>query len=255
MPQQQAYPIRCPQCDHRWTADLCDAFDAAKEPSLREALFRNQLNAVACPGCGFAFRVDKPLLYRDSARRLLIFWQPAPAGASTAAHEEQFTAWLREAGGLLPEDVNAPSVHLVFSRVELVERIFLCEAGLDERLVEYVKYLIYRRNGARVDPAAKLLLFNAQDSTEEQLLFVVQDEATRRFEATLQFSREAYRGLQEAFGEGEKAADLLELFPGPYISARALVLQEREQERREQQAEPPQEPGSSAGPAPQEPEG
>jgi hypothetical protein len=55
---------------------------------------------------------------------------------------------------------------------------------------------------------------------------VIQDAATRKFEAMLQYERAVYTALSEAFADGEKAADLLELFPGPHVSARALLLQE-----------------------------
>jgi hypothetical protein len=76
----------------------------------------------------------------------------------------------------------------------------------------------------------KVLLLNTKDSTPEHLCFVVQDAATRKFEAMLQYERAVYTALSEAFSEGEKAADLLELFPGPHLSARALLLRELAEE-------------------------
>ena len=65
--------------------------------------------------------------------------------------------------------------------------------------------------------------------------------ATKQFEATLKYGRDTYRALAEAFGTEEKSADLLELFPGPYISARALI-------RKESDLEPPEDvdPGESS---------
>lgn len=235
------YPIRCPQCGHEQTVELFDAVNVKEDPSLRARLMENKLNAVTCPGCSFSFRVDKNLVYSDPERKLLIFWVPT-AEADYARGEEQFVSMLRELSGLLPDDMHAPSVHLVFSRVELVERIFLAEAGLDERLIEYIKYTLYTRNAARLNPVSKVLLFNATDSTPEHLCFVVQDAATRKFEAMLQYGRDAYTALSETFASEEKSADLLELFPGPYISARALLL--REQSESEESEPPAAAPGN-----------
>lgn len=226
MAQQSTYPIRCPKCGHEQTVTLYDAIDVKAEPALRAQLMENKLNAVVCEACGFGFRVDKNLVYSDPTRKLLLFWVPTSED-NFAQGEEQFVSMLRDLSGLLPDDLHAPSVHLVFTRVELIERIFLIEAGLDERLIEYIKYTLYTRNAARIAPEQKLLLFNATDSTPEHLCFVVQDAKTRQFEAVLQYSRDAYTALKETFADAEKSVDLLELFPGPYISARALLLRER----------------------------
>jgi hypothetical protein len=227
MSQQTAHSIRCPKCGREQTVTLYDAINVKESPELRARLMENTLNTVTCAGCGFGFRIDKNLVYSDPARKLLIFWVPV-AERDYARGEEQFVSLLRELSGLLPDDVSAPAVHLVFSRVELIERIFLIEAGLDERIVEYIKYTLYTRNAERLDPSRKILLFNATDSTPEHLCFVVQDVATRKFEAVLQYARQTYAALEEMFSGDTKSADLLELFPGPHISARALLLRERE---------------------------
>lgn len=237
MSDQHNYRIACPRCRHEQAVALYESVNVKADPSLRDRLMANQLNTVTCEGCGFGFRVDKNLVYSDPERRLLIYWIPTPEDRHHEG-EQQFAALLRDMTGALPDDVRPPDVHLVFSRIELVERIFLIEAGLNERLVEYIKYLIYTRNAARVNPAHKILLFNAQDSTPQHLCFVVQDAASRKLEAMLQFERKTYDALDETFNAAEKSADLLELFPGPYISARALLLREQ----------PPQEPPSPPPP-------
>jgi ribosomal protein L37E len=233
--QQTTHSIRCPKCGQEQTVTLYDAINVNESPELRALLMENKLNTVTCAACGFGFRVDKNLVYSDPTRKLLIFWVPVPE-RDYARGEEQFVSLLRELTGLLPDDVSAPSVHLVFNRIELIERIFLVEAGLDERIIEYIKYTIYTRNAARLDPARKILLFNATDSTPEHLCFVVQDAETRKFEAVLHYARQTYNALDEMFSGDTKSADLLELFPGPYISARALLLKEKAQEK----ADPPE---------------
>lgn len=241
MTQQSSYTISCPKCGRAQTVTLYDAVNVKTDPYLRTMLMENKLNAVNCVECEFSFRIDKNLVYSDPDRRLLIFWVPV-SESDYARGEEQFIALLKDLSGLLPDDVRAPHVHLVFNRVELIERIFLVEAGLDERLIEYIKFTMYSRNAARLDPTRKILLFNATDSTPEHLCFVVQDAQSRRFEAVLQYSREAYRALEETFSGEEKSADLLELFPGPHISARALLLKEQQASREPGPKDSPSEP-------------
>ncbi len=203
--------------------ELVEAFDVALEPELRAALLRNELNQVTCPGCGARFRVDKPLLYRDSTRNLAILWMPG-SDAEAEDHPDRFEEAFQRLAEVLPDDAGAPDLHLVLDRVELVERVFLLEADLDERVIEYVKYLVYAKNREQVDPKAKRLLFNAQDSTDEKLVFVVQDLASKNLEAVVEYSREAYAALLEMFDRDSQTPNLIELFPGPHISARALFL-------------------------------
>ena len=244
MSLQRSYNIQCPKCRHSWGVELHESVNVKSDPPLRDELFGNRINAVTCPACEFAFRVDKPLLYSDPDRRLLIYWIPLPPDRR-AEGEERFAEWLREAGMVMPDGVQAPEVHLVFSRIELIERIFLREAGLDERVVEYVKYLMYTRNSGKLDATAQTLLFNAQDSTPEALCFVVLDDASRQFRSVLHYLRSAYQAVADTFGSADKAADLLEMFPGPYVSAKALLLEEqREQalDSEEESAEPASEP-------------
>ena len=204
---------------------MYESINVRTEPALRERLLANRVNVVECSGCGLEFRVDKPLLYHDPVRRFLLYLLPL-SEEDLAAGERRFAETLRTVHAALSAGAEAPAVGLVIDRVELVERIFLHEAGLNERVIEYVKYLMYSRNEERLDPARKHILFDAEDSTEAALCFVIQDLRSRKLEGLLQYDRKAYDTLCEMFDRDEKTPILLELFPGPYISARALLLKE-----------------------------
>lgn len=204
---------------------LYESINVKTDPELRQQLMANAINVVRCKGCELSFRVDKPLLYHDPARRVMLYLVPMTDEAVENG-ERQFAQLLLTLENVLPADIRPPTIGLVFNRVELVERIFLLEAGLNERIIEYLKYLLYTRNAGRLHPARKELLFNAEDSTAESLCFVVQDVATRKLEAMLKYDRSVYATLAEMFDRDEQTPRLLELFPGPRISARALLLKE-----------------------------
>ncbi len=225
MSELKTYPIRCPRCQREQSVELYESINVQADPNLRQRLMANDINVVRCKDCELSFRVDKPLLYHDPARRIMIYLVPFGA-ADLGTGERQFADLLLRLEGLLPADLRAPHIGLVCSRIELVERIFLLEAGLNERIIEYLKYLLYTRNAERLDPATKELLFNAEDSNAESLCFVVQDVETRKLEAMLKYDRSVYAALSEMFDRDEQTPRLLELFPGPRISARALLLKE-----------------------------
>jgi transcription elongation factor Elf1 len=223
MSSQKTYNIRCPQCGHEQKVDLYDSVNVTQQPDLKVALFENRLNRILCTSCEASFRIDKPLLYHDSDRNILIHWMPD----TTVSREEildEFDRSREELRAALPEDIEPPRVRLVFTRTELVELIFIIEAGMEERVVEYIKYAIHMQNMNRVPPAEKQLLLNVQDSTADELLFAVQNTATFELEDVLRYPRAAYRNMRDMYRKNPD--EITELFPGPYISARHALLEE-----------------------------
>ncbi len=218
--------ITCPSCGTQQDVQLYDAITVDAEPQLKDALMHNQLNRVDCADCELSFRVDLPMLYNDPANKILIHWIPENEETPREQVLEEFDRAMEHMNSLLPDDVEVPSVRLVLTRVELVELIYLIEAGLNQRVVEYVKYSIYTRNLEKIDPRKVRLLLNVQDSTEEELCFVQQNVQTLELGGILRYGRAAYESLCELFEETPE--EFLDMFPGPCISARNLLLEDEE---------------------------
>jgi hypothetical protein len=225
MSQQKTYSIKCPECDHDQEVALYESINIGLEPVLRDALLANEVNNIQCDSCGFEFRVEKTLLYNDPPREFMVYCVPESEGNPEVV-TEMIQRAVAEAGTALPEDTLGPTIHLTSTRTEMIEKIFILEAGLDPRIIEYIKYSIFTRNPEELPPREKGLLFDAEDSTDEHLLFVVQDLTSGELETVLQYTRSGYDALCEMFDKDEETADLLELFPGPYINARQAMLEE-----------------------------
>ena len=223
MSQKNKYPITCPKCQKQERVDLYDAINLAEDPELKNTLLANKLNAIDCASCGYTFRVDKNLLYHDPEHHLMIYLFDCPDDAYEEAQSE-FVETTRSISQALPADVTPPQVHMVINRSQLIERIFLHEAGLNERIIEYIKMQIYTHSSEAADPEGKILLFNAEDSTGDDLCFVIQDAETGKLEGMLQYKREAYDAFTEMFEKDDEVGNIFELFPGPYIDARATLL-------------------------------
>jgi hypothetical protein len=224
MSNSKHFNIQCPACGVQQEVELCEAVNVAESPELKKALMENRLNRIECTDCDANFRVDLPMLYTDPQHNILIHWIPETADMKRIEIIEEFDESLDEINSLLPAGIKAPSVRLVLTRVELVELIFMIEAGLDPRVVEYVKYSIYTRNMEKVDPHKIQLLLNVQDSTEEELCFVMQDVENQTLGSVLRYGRAAYQSLCELCEESPE--EFYEMFPGPYLSARNLLLEE-----------------------------
>jgi hypothetical protein len=225
MAQTTTYPIQCPQCKGQQDEVLYDSLDVGKEPELRKQLIEHRLNAVTCASCGLTFRVDKNLLYHDSSAGWMVYWQPGdPENPEVTVQE--FDAVLEDMKGVLPSGKTLPEVDLVLTRMELVERIFLREAGLHPKVIEYVKYLIYTQNLDQFMPETHELLFNGQESNEDNLAFVLKNREDGQLESLLQYKRETYQSLVELLIQDGDLSLVQQLFPGPYVSARSYLMQD-----------------------------
>lgn len=216
--------ISCPSCGTPQDVTLYEAVNIQTDPELKDALMHNQLNRIKCTDCDLDFRVDLPVLYNDPEKKILIHWVPETEGFDLETVLDEFEQAIEQMNESLPEGMEVPSVRLVLSRVELVELIYMIEAGLNQRVVEYVKYSIYTRNLEQMDPHTFRMLLNVQDSTDEEFCFVLQDVQSKELGKVLRYGRSAYDSMIELYKETPE--EFLDMFPGPCISARNLLLEE-----------------------------
>jgi hypothetical protein len=220
------YEIACPKCSEQQQARISQSIDAELQPELREALLANRLNICECVHCGYKFRIDAPIFYRDPELGYAILCIPGRPGADNFEIDDEMESQVRALQTQMPPEREHEPIQLVKSYAALIEQIFIQEAHMDPRIVEYIKYLMHTRNSEKLDPNHKRLLFNAQDSSPEKLLFIVQDLESHALEGVLEYDREAYLAFSELFDHDELTPDLLELFPGPCIDARICLLAE-----------------------------
>lgn len=220
------FTITCPTCGVNQDVELHESINVQSNPELKQALLENRFNRVTCADCDASFRIDMPVLYSDPEHEIMIHWIPETKTLKCDKIIEDFEQSLEEINKILPKDVTPPKVRLVITRIELVELIFILEAGMSQRVVEYVKYSIYTRNPEKVPFQTKQLLLNIQDSTDDELCFAIQDVKTKELSTILRYGRAAYDSMVELYKETPE--DFVGMLPGPYISARQLLLDEEE---------------------------
>lgn len=218
---RRTHLIGCPRCSNQFEVELWDAISVSDHSNAREDVMQNRLNRVVCPTCELSFRIDKPLLYIDPGRGFAVWWVP-----DGTREPERIYAEFRLLEAQIEQHTGGVPLRLLlaFDRRELVERIFIAEAGLDERLVEYVKYLVLSRNPRHLDPTRHRLRFAGSPSNEDNadVDFVVEDTTTGRLEGVLRYSRNAFSQVEQMFGRSPAEA-LAELFPTPRPDATELL--------------------------------
>jgi hypothetical protein len=121
--------VVCPGCAKPGQITVHTSVDVTADPTLKERLVRGRLSVFTCASCGREARIVHPLLYRDTARDLVV--QLDPEGTLDVA---SLTANLGEA---------RPRVcRLVRDGNALIEKVRIDDAGLDDRVVEVMKLLL-----------------------------------------------------------------------------------------------------------------
>jgi CpXC motif protein len=89
MTTPQATTVRCPNCRQPVQANIYSIIDVGKQPPLKDALLRGQINAINCPHCGYRGMVGNPVLYHDPAKQLALVLMPMELGLKRDEEERQ----------------------------------------------------------------------------------------------------------------------------------------------------------------------
>jgi hypothetical protein len=80
--------IPCPNCGHRFVAQVQSILDVGEQPELKEDLLAGRLNVVRCPQCGTGGLLSTPLIYHDPDKELLIALAPSEMNMSADEQEQ-----------------------------------------------------------------------------------------------------------------------------------------------------------------------
>jgi len=193
--------------------------------ALRQ-LLKGTLNRVTCSACSTGFVLDVPIVYRDDAGRFLVYFLAVAEDEQRETLERQMRQVTERAFGK-EQGLAPPTCRLVTDRRALIEKIALHERGLDDRVVEYVKYQMLgnRHGGQRLDPVRDRLLYDFSAEAEgETLAFIVFDRESGKPRAGAHLPMDVYREVGEAFSTSTEMRDELQaLFPGYEVNAERLL--------------------------------
>ena len=128
MSKQQTQTIACPGCGSAGEFVLWNSINADLDPQAKDDLMSGSLTRFVCEECGKVNEVVYPLLYHDMRGKQMIYM--------TAGGDSSETESMRL------EILEGYRFRTVDSRNELMEKILIGNAGLDDRLVEIFKLLL-----------------------------------------------------------------------------------------------------------------
>ena len=127
--------LTCPKCGKAGIFTVWDSVNTKLNPDTAAAVKSQELFRYHCPHCGTAVTVNYGFLYHDMDRHFMIYYAPgdddvANANKDMKDNEGKFQSMIESA---------AYVYRLVRTKEDLLEKITIFEAGLDDRLMELTK--------------------------------------------------------------------------------------------------------------------
>lgn len=214
--------VTCPRCEKplKTVAATVITPDSAE----LAALLKGTLNSVVCDECGCRILLDTVMMYRDDARRLVIWCIPVDDALGWNEAEQAMREMAAKIFAELPGEL-LPECRLTISRRTFIEKIMLFENGLDDRLVEFIKYQLYQHPKHPIDANKLELLYDFSATDADRLMFVAIERATGRATANTHLEMAAYQEMAEIYAKTETGREeMRKIFPEYFVSADRLNM-------------------------------
>ncbi|MBN1835954.1 MAG: CpXC domain-containing protein [Spirochaetales bacterium] len=201
-------------CEHKFEADIPDRVDLGADPALEEAILQGEFMTVRCPGCGKLLKPEYPVRVEDPAAGLAYFLVP----------ELDRGAYLRGASEYDLEGAD----RVVIGYDELAEKIRIRRAGLDDRVVELLKYYLLNKilEGEEAEAEGEVRIFFSRTEGQSLVFHAVglKENEVGVLKVPTELAAKISGQLEERRGQ-EPYATILR---GPYVSVNALYGEERQ---------------------------
>lgn len=132
---------RCRRCGAEEEVPAYNIINVQENPELKEELLEGKLFLWNCPRCGTDNLIKYPLLYHDPAQKLLLWL--------TDGVPEVEAQMARTIAG--EEGLSEYSARIVDTPGEMMEKIKISDAGLDDVAIEICKYVTRHEMGKDAD--------------------------------------------------------------------------------------------------------
>ena len=133
--------VKCSKCGQSFEAASYQSINTAADPQLKEKVRDGSLFVAECPYCGTRNLLKYNTLYHDPAAKLMVWLLPdgfePPAGVSEAVKE-----------------LNGYTLRLVREAGDLIEKVCIADAGLEDAVMEVCKWVTRQELAAKNPEAA-----------------------------------------------------------------------------------------------------
>lgn len=153
------HSFRCPTCGTSFSVQRYDLINVKENPELKASVINGEIFLQECPRCGRRHLWGGPLVYLDPDEMILLMLSDKPLSMA---------------------DTGGYTARLVSRAGDLVEKVKIFDAGLDDKAVEMCKYVTKQEAGKpsmdlkflRLDGADNEIIFTYPAGGQMELLGV-----------------------------------------------------------------------------------
>lgn len=210
MSSYKVHTIKCPKCGVEGKFTAWDSVNVDLMPKMKEKVVSGELFRWTCPECGETFTVPYPVLYHDMTNKIMVYHLLQRRNLSDSG-----VVNLLGRRGLMADY----TLRNCYSIDDFREKIAQLEAGLDDRIIEFLKYYILHYDESKQVPdGAELRFARAAEDKETggmYLLFYVVHPSMPN-QPFLQVSSNAYHEIENSVSNlddifGKQGTDYLEI--------------------------------------------
>ena len=142
MATSSLHSFRCPACGAQFDVQLHDIVNVREDPELKSAVISGEIFLQECPSCGRRHLVTWPLVYMDPDEMVLVMLSDKALSLS---------------------DTGGYTSRLVSRAGDLIEKVKIFDAGLDDRAIELCKY-VTKQEASKPDAELKFLRLDGGDN-------------------------------------------------------------------------------------------
>lgn len=140
MSRKRQITVTCPECKHESPFVIWDSINTTLNPEMKEAVLDKSAFLFECPECYKKTYVDYGFLYHQMDDKIMIHY----ANSDENAEEVYNMLTGNDPAGVM-EDFRQHDylIRVVRSQNELIDKIRVFDAGLDDRIIEIFKLYVY----------------------------------------------------------------------------------------------------------------
>ena len=204
MTVKHSQSIKCLKCKKASDFEFYESINTALDPKLKQRVKNFDIFKFVCPHCGSEQFVNYSFLYHQMEDQIMIFYcqDEEEVNKVRSLYAEDFATATDENGVERPIDTSGYRRRIVIGADELVEKIRIFDAGLDDRLMEIYKVMLFGQmqaelaeipGGSDVD---EVFVDEQLDGTLD-LVFVAQGRAV----GAVPFAQEVYDVIKAQYEE------------------------------------------------------
>ncbi len=197
----QRFQLRC-TCGHEFETKLWDSLNVTESKELKGKLLSGEINQVQCPECQKKSYIEKSLLYHDMDQRLWVQMLPPTERSKWPELQEEYEEEIKKNSG-----IKKYHFRLAFGREELLEKVRIFDANLDDRIIELLKVRILNEDETLKAVSDAKVFFSRYVAQEEELHFSVTSQE-KNISQTLVIAFQHYNDIRESKEHVETTTEL-----------------------------------------------